>query len=613
MPPSTSNILIRSLQRPSAYRHNVADIELVETHISWVLLTGQFAYKIKKPVDLGFVDFTSLQRRRFFCEEELRLNRRLAPQLYLDVTPITGTPASPTVGGEGDAIEFAVRMRQFPQPALLSRVLERGELSAEQVDELAAEVADFHAAIEIAQADSPFGTPEAVRAPVLENFRHLDVDGRDHFQTPLPSRGEVVRGEERRGDAACGELSRAGTRRHGETEPASGRGGEEETHACSISPRSRQSAIRNPQSTIISTLPQPLPGRAGSLETDSNDAHRLEQLRRLRQWSDDEFAAHEHDFAARKRGGFVRECHGDMHLGNMILLDGRIVIFDCIEFNDSLRWIDVASEVAFCTMDLEDRGRPDLAHGFLNTYLELTGDYAALTVLPYYLVYRALVRAKVAGIRLSQPDLELNEKQRLLDRSHSYLDLAERYATRCRPMLAITHGFSGSGKTTGTTNLVADLGMIRLRSDVERKRLFGYGPSDRTKSGVDEGIYAADASRKTYDRLAELAQTALQAGFPTVVDATFLKRADRDRFRQIAKQLDVPFRILDFRVSEEILKKRIADRQREGRDASEATADVLSTQLATHEPLSSDELGNAIVIDGNKSSVTAEILRRQLS
>jgi hypothetical protein len=237
------------------------------------------------------------------------------------------------------------------------------------------------------------------------------------------------------------------------------------------------------------------------------------------------FASRHADFTTRKLTGYIRECHGDMHLGNMVLVDDRVVIFDGIEFNDAFRWIDVASDVAFLIMDLEDRGRPDFAHRFLNGYLEATGDYGMLRLLPFYLTYRALVRAKVAGIRLGQSSLSAEETAQAHEEFVSYLDLAERYTRPWRPRLFITHGVSGSGKTRHTQPLVEAIGAIRLRSDVERKRLFGLAPLEKSSGQRARDLYTAEATQRTYASLAQQAAGVLQAGFPVVVDATFLRRA----------------------------------------------------------------------------------------
>jgi hypothetical protein len=480
-------------------------VRVLETHISWVLLTGEYAYKIKKPVNLEFLDFSSLELRRHYCEEELRLNRRLAPELYLDLAEIRGTPGAPRVGGDGPVLEYAVRMREFPQASLASRALAGGAFGAAEIDALAALVARFHADAPHARAEERFGAPDAVLADALQNFEQM-----------LP-------------------LARA-------------------------APDDRA-------------------------------------LRALRLWTQHEFEARSGVFAARRKQGFVRECHGDLHLGNIVLLEGRPVPFDCIEFNDSLRWIDVMSEAAFLAMDLEDRGRRDLAWRFLNRYLEATGDYAGLAVLPFYLVYRALVRAKVHLMRSRQSGLRRPERARLTRAFEDYLRLAGRLAAPERPALILAHGLSGCGKTTLTQPLVEALGAIRVRSDLERKRAHGVAPHASSGSGVGSGLYTAVINAATYRRLGELAQEALRAGFSVVIDAAFLKRAERDAFRAIAERLDAPFTILDFHAPLEVLRARITERLARADDASEADLAVLEHQLRAREPLTPAEMAAACAVD----------------
>lgn len=507
-------ILIHSLLKPEAYPHATGEIEMLETHISWVILAGDFAYKLKKPVDLGFLDFSTLEKRRFYCEEELRLNRRLAPEIYLDVIAITGTPEHPVLGGSGPAIEYAVKMRRFSQKNLFSTLLQRNGVAPRHIDTLAGEVAGFHIAIPRAAADSPFGTPDAVLGPALENFSQI----------------------------------------------------------------------------------RPLLGNPADIS----------RLDTLADWTKREFAKHREDFVARKNNGFVRECHGDMHSGNMVLPDETVLIFDCLEFNPNLRWVDVLSEAAFVMMDLMAHHRPDFAWRFINAYLGLTGDYAGLPVLRFYLVYRAMVRAKVAAIRASQSGLQ-NDWPAYA----AYIGLAGSLALPARPALAITHGLSGSGKTTVTQQLLEKLDAIRLRSDVERKRLFGLAPLDKSGSGIGSGLYTQEAGERTYARLAQLARMIVEAGFPTIVDAAFLKQRQRNVFRVLAGEMDTPFVILDFYAAPDTLRERVAHRVQTGNDVSEATLAVLEHQFTTQEPLAETETDYVISIDTEDQQTDADTLARQ--
>jgi len=324
---------------------------------------------------------------------------------------------------------------------------------------------------------------------------------------------------------------------------------------------------------------------------DPADSQRLDTLRR---WSETEHARLAPRMAQRKRDGFVRECHGDLHLGNLAWVDDRLLVFDCIEFNPELRWIDIVSEVAFCFMDLIHRQHRDWAWLLLNRWLEKTGDHGGLALLRYYAVYRALVRAKVAFIRASQGG---DKRDDAAHEGRAYLQLAEELTRLPALHLDITHGLSGSGKTTVTHTLMQSAAAIRLRSDVERKRLAGLDALARSGSGVAAGLYSADATRHLYQHLADLADGILQAGWPVIVDATFTARWQRDLFRQLADARGVDFRILDFALAEATLRERIRQRALQGGDASEADLAVLQHQLETQEPLAPDERDSVVALD----------------
>jgi len=500
-----SSTLLAALRDPACYPHPAEPVELIETHISWVLLAGEYAYKLKKPVSLGFLDFGTLKARRHYCEEELRLNRRTAPDLYLAVVPITGQPAAPRMGGTGEAIEYALKMKRFPQEALADNVARRGELGAVQIDAIAAAFAAFHAGAPVAPEGSAFGAPDRVAAPALENFEHI-----------------------------------------------------------------------------------------GALAADRDDAA---QLQRLRSWTLNESSRLRETFAARKRDGFVRECHGDLHLRNIVFLDGRPVPFDCIEFNPELRWIDVMNEVAFLVMDLLEHGLNAAAWRFLNAYLETTGDHAGLRVLRYYLVYRAVVRTKIACIRAHQPGADPAARGASDRQYRDYLALAESLTAPGRRALIVMHGLAGSGKSTVAQAMLERLGAVRLRSDVERKRLHGLAAQARTHADPYAGIYAPESTRLTYDRLKLLVREIIESGYPAIVDAAFLWRAERDVFRALARELKARFLIASCRAPEAVLRRRVARREAAMKDASEAGVAVLENQIATQELLSPDELAQAMPID----------------
>lgn len=485
--------LIQALLAPRHFA-GVSGVELVQTHISWVLLAGDCAYKIKKPVKLPFLDFSTLERRHHCCQDELRLNRRFSPDIYLDVVGIFNTPQAPRLEGDGVPIEYAVKMRRFDDSMRLDRICARGQLGMAHLSDLADTLVSFHESAAIAPPASPFGAAGAVLAPALDNLGELAglLVGAD-----MPTR--------------LAELK----------------------------------AWTESQSMLLAPL-----------------------------------------MNARKRAGRVRECHGDLHLANMVLIDDHVRLFDCIEFNEDLRWIDVASDIAFTYVDLLAHRQPGLANWFVNEVLSRSGDFEAALVLRFYAVYRALVRAKVAAMssahgRGDSPD------------AFTYLALAERLMSPPKIGLVITHGLSGCGKTQASGALLLSDPLactLRLRSDVERKRLFGMRSTERSESTLAAGIYAPDAQVRTYDHLLAVSEMLLRAGWSVIVDATFLKHADRVMFRELARETGAVFSILAPQATKDQLRQRVQARLAQGKDASEASLAVLERQVQTIEPLRLEEI-----------------------
>ncbi|SDI09352.1 bifunctional aminoglycoside phosphotransferase/ATP-binding protein [Pseudomonas panipatensis] len=516
-----SQTLIAALQNPALYPHAVEQVRVIETHISWVLLTGTYVYKIKKPVNFGFLDFTSLEARKHFCEEELRLNQRLTEGLYLEVLPITGSESEPHIGGDGPVIEYALKCREFPQTGLLSEVQARGELHAAHIDALARQIAEFHRMTPQVPQDNPLGTAEAVMAPVRQNFEQI----------------------------------------------------------------------------------RPLLGEKADLL----------QLDALEAWAESSYERLLPVLQARKANGFIRECHGDIHLGNAALIDGKVVLFDCIEFNEPFRFTDVCADFAFLAMDLEDRGLKCHARRFVSQYLECTGDYQSLEILNFYKAYRALVRAKIALFSLAHQH-DAVQKAATLRQYRNYANLAESYSAIPSRFLALTMGVSAVGKSSVALRLVEALGAIRLRSDVERKRLFGEQQTNQ-QGALATGIYSAEASAATYERLNGLAGDILRAGYPVVLDATFLKHTQRLAARQVADATGVPYLIIDCQAPDSVIAGWLAQRQASGGDPSDATLAVVQSQQAEREALDSDEQARSKRVDTQDSAsldALVESIRQRL-
>ena len=482
--------------------------QLVQTHISSLVLAGERVLKLRKPLKLPFLDFSTLEKRHADCLEEVRLNRRTAPELYLGVKAIAGTRQAPRLEDDDPApLDWAVWMHRFEESQRLDRLADAGLLTPADLDTLATAIADFQAA----QPPSPpgFGSIGEVRRWALENFDELQ---------PHPSM-------------------------------------------------------------------QPHRGR----------------LQALRDWTLAQLARHAGTIEARRAGGFVREGHGDLHLGNLVMLDGRPKAFDCAEFNPALRHIDVVCDLAFSFMDLHRHGLHGGAWRLASAWADRSGDHAGLVLLPLHATYRALVRAKVALLRAGQEgaaDLPAAERDLALAEQLAGLDHPAR-----PPRLVLTCGLSGSGKSTVAAMLGEALGAPRLRSDVERKRLHGLRPGERPDAERRQRLYSPAASRRTFNHLAALARTLLQGGLDVIVDAAFLSRRERDRFRRLAAGLDAPVALVHCVAPLAVMQQRLRARQQRDDDPSDADEAVLQAQRERHDPVTADEAATVVDTDCELSTL----------
>lgn len=504
--------LIKELLRADAFEHPVSQIELRETHLSWIVLTGAFAYKIKKPVKFDFIDAATLEQRRRLCMEELRLNRRLAPQLYIEVVPITRKDGHAIVGGDGIALEYAVRMQQFAAAEELPALLAHDAVSLEEITTLAELLARFHRDADIAPARSTAEETQRLYSTVIGNLAQLLA----HLDTPEPT------------------------------------------------PR----------------------------------------LRALTDWTHQNAVALEPIFAMREQLGFVRECHGDLHTANIVRWNGQLVPFDCIEFDPDLRWIDVIADLSFLVMDLIAHERRDLAFALLSRYLEITGDYHGARLLPFCAVYRALVRAKVDALTAEQvPSRAIEFRERLRRRVRAAMD----WMKPSEPVLVLMHGASGSGKSWMSTRLVPELHAVRIRSDLERKRLAGIAASEPAAAPVRQGIYSPEFSHRTYSRLLDCAEHCLSAGLNVIVDAAFLEPRDRELFRQLANRSGVPCFIVSCQADPITLAARVLERFAQRKDASDADLSVLDTQLREIAPFETTEQGCVITVNTEETAAVKRV------
>lgn len=472
--------VIQAMLKPDFYPHAVTEpIELIQTHISYVFLTGDYVYKLKKPVNFGFLDFSTLEKRQHFAQEELRLNQRGAAKLYLSVESITQSGDRFQIGGEGEVVEPAVKMQQFPQTALLSELFDQGELSEALIIKLAKELAIFHSKSESNDHIRTYGTVAAIRQAYDENYA---------------------------------------------------------------------------QST----------GYIGRAQTQ-------EQWDATKAYSDRFFTENAAIFEARVKADKIRECHGDIHLRNIAYWNGEMLLFDCIEFNEPFRFVDTMYDLAFVCMDLDARGRSDYANLLLNTYLEQTGDYEGLQVLPLYLSRQAYVRAKVTSFLLDDPGIPDDVKASSAKTAADYYRLAYDYTQGSQGRLLMMSGLSGSGKSTTAKAIARTHKAIHLRSDAIRKQLAGIPVEQK---GSDD-IYSAEMTQKTYDRLLDLGLLLASQGYTVVLDAKYDRTSLREPVISKANAAGILMTIVHCDAPMNVLQERVATRTG---DIADADVAVLAQQ-----------------------------------
>jgi uncharacterized protein len=509
--------LIEQMLRPRFYPHPVQEpIQLLQTHISYILLTGEYVYKIKKSIQFGFLDFTTLEKRQYFCHEELRLNRRLSPELYLGVLPIIERAGQYQFGLDDTAqtvAEYTLQMREFPQEMLLSYLFQNSKLIPEIVQQLAMQVAAFHS--------SALTNPEVTAYGSVASVQKVDTSN----------------------------------------------------HAISA------------EFIGISQTQQ---------QFNETHAFAAQFFERYADW-----------FAQRQTEGKIRECHGDLHLNNVCIYQNNLRIFDCIEFNQEFRNIDIIYDAAFLIMDLEFGGRIDLANLFLNTYLEQTGDYKGATLLPLYLSMRAYIRGNVNSLALNDPTISATDKTAFLQRAQAYYRQAWEYtqrmfsAKRSPSRLILMSGLSGSGKSTVARQLAQKLNAIHIRSDAVRKHLAQmplYQRGDRGRLG--SGIYTLEMTQRTYDRLLELGLLLAQQGWPVILDAKYDRRSLRQPVLEAANSAQIPVTIVECTAPTEVLRDRL---KRRTNDIADATADLLNSQVEAAEPLTDEEKAVAVVLHTDRA------------
>ncbi|PKN19847.1 MAG: hypothetical protein CVU71_05630 [Deltaproteobacteria bacterium HGW-Deltaproteobacteria-6] len=510
--------IIENMTRPAFYPHRPQTVELVQTHISYVFIAGDYVYKVKKPVNFGFLDFTTLEKRKFYCEEELRLNRRLAPSIYLDVVPITEDDQGRlSPDGTQKIVDYAVRMKKLPLDHMLKILLARGQADAKIMDAVAGKIAGFHKLAETGGTIDEMGSIKTIRRNHEENFaqteKYLDV-----------------------------------------------------------------------------TIP-------------------AYQYRFIKEYVEKFLAARIHLLEKRVAQHKIRDCHGDLHLEHICIADD-IIVFDCIEFNERFRFADVAAEVAFLTMDLDFNGYFRQAEDFVRSYLKYSGDTDMHTLLNFYRCYYAYVRGKVISFRLDQKEIPDAERTEIKQTASKYFDLAYTYAARLeKPVLILTAGLIGSGKSYQARNLAERFGADVIRTDVLRKELLNIVPAEKHHESFGQGIYASDISRKTYEKAVELAAEKIAQGKPVIIDASFKNRSDRALAVNLAHRLQVPFYIIECTCPDDIVKIRLEKRMLDNDNPSDGRWEILQEQKNQYEEINEFPAACFFKVD---TSDNPETLRRNI-
>ncbi len=490
---------LKSLLKPEAYPEPTTRVDLVQTHVSWIFLTDTHAYKIKKPVDFGFLNFSSIDRRRFYCNEEVKYNRRLCPDMYVGVVELRKTPTGAGFLGTGQIIDYAVKMKRLPAEGMLDRLIGNNAVSAAELRAVARMIADFHQTAPTSPAISEYGGVDRILRIWTENLE---------LTVPFES----------------------------------------------------------------STLP-------------------ATERELIREWV---FSFTERNaglFERRIRNGFIRECDGDIHLENICLVNGAIYIFDCIEFSDRFRCCDTASDLAFLLMDLDFHGRRDLTTEAMAAYLDSSGDEEMFALLDFYKIYRAFVRGKVESLKAMDIGIDQQARAAATQKAVRYFRLARGYIERTRlpTTLFITCGLTGSGKSTLADQLSFELGIPAFNSDIIRKQMAGISPLTPAPAAFGEGIYSPQANEQTYDELLRLAEQEISASRSVIIDACFIRKADRARFAAAAQRYGARFVIMHVSCSEAINRRRLSARSASGRSVSDGRAEIFGVQRQMFEPPETEE------------------------
>ncbi|MBC8382603.1 MAG: AAA family ATPase [Candidatus Cloacimonetes bacterium] len=503
------------LADPKIFGENITKTSVLETHISWVVLTGTFAYKIKKPVNFGFLDFSTLAKRKYFCDEELRLNRRLAPNIYVDVVPIFNTLGGLRIGDqEGEIVDYAVKMIQFDQERLMSNLLKNNFIRNQDITNIVKILTTFYGSLSSNSEIQKFGDISTITTNTEENFDQTEnVIGKTISKETFDHIKEITR-------------------------------------------------------NFIKAR--------GSL------------------------------FLKRMKEGHIKDCHGDLHSGNIVIdKDGYITIFDCIEFNERFRYSDVAADIGFLAMDLDHQNFPSYSAYLIHEYMRRSNDLSLLEVLNFYKCYRAYVRGKVIGFMLSS-DLDKKTENKIITKANKYFKLSSYYADlfSCtldinrKPILFLMHGLAGTGKSTIAHKISTDYNAIEIGTDVVRKKMAGINKYQHQYDEYGKGLYSSEKTDDTYREVMNEAETFLKEGKNCILNGTFLQKEHQDWARNLAQKYNAKMIIIHCVCDEEDIKARFAERAVE-KSVSDGRWEIYLKQKKEYSPLQGDDISIEINTSDN--------------
>jgi len=504
-----TNELIKFLLNSASYPDPTSMVTLLQTHISWVFVTDHFAYKIKKPVNFGFLDFSTLEKRKLNCEREIKLNRRLAPDIYLGLIKFTYDGNQFFFDGNGETIEYGVKMKRLKQERMMDQLIKQNALTYDMIDAVAKKVADFHKKAETNKKINSFGSLDVIWFNWEENF----------YQT---------------------------------------------------------------RDFIGFTL------------TKHRHSYIMEHIRNF-------ITKNRTLFEKRIEERRIRDCHGDLHSRN-ICFDKNVVIYDCIEFNERFRYMDVASEVAFLAMDLDFHNLPEFSNRFVDQYIKESNDPSLKLLLDFYKCYRAYVRGKVLGFLVNMENVPIDERKENLLNARRYLSLAYKYAGgKEKPKLIVISGLMGSGKTFLAEAISEKFGIPIISTDKVRKEMLGIDIYEHHFEDFGKGIYSEEKSDMVYETIRDKALSILFAGGSLILDGSFSKSKYRKMMMDIANSTDANFLLIETKAPESIIKKRLKKRLETDKTVTDGRWELFHEQKKNFEPFAEIPESKHIVIDTSNS------------